>query len=312
MLKNGRGIVAYLCVTFFGTWGLWLAAWIVASRAFHISASNPLIQVAFLPGAFMPAIAAIVVRKWVTHEGFSDAGLRLNFRRNWKHYLFAAYLLPLAVVAIIVALAVLLHISQPDFSLHRSLTALLPQLNLSSLRIRPKLLLPILMVQMMIEGVPLATLVTWGEEFGWRGYLQLRLFPGQPMLAAVVTGLIWGIWHYPLILVGYEHYESVSIGLLIFPLSTIMLSIIFGWLRSETGSIWSSSAAHGATNALGGSLTLLFFLGGPHFAYVSYLGILSWLPLGAVCAWILSRRPRSSVPARSQVQTQRGGTVLLP
>lgn len=296
MSVNSRGILAYLCVAFLGAWGLWLAAGIVASRVFHISVSNPLFQVAILPGAFMPAIGAIIVRRWVTHEGFADAGLRLNFRRSWKHYLFAAYLLPLAVAGIIVALAVLLGISQPDFSLHRSLAVLEPQLRLPSSQLTSRLL-PILVLQMMIEGVPLATLVTWGEEFGWRGYLQRRLFASSPVLAPVATGLIWGFWHYPLIMLGYEHYEDRYVGLLVFPVCTVMLSIIFGWLRSETGSIWASSVAHGATNALGLSLMFLIFLGGPHFVFVSYVGILSWLPLGAVCAWILSRRVHALEPA---------------
>ena len=306
---NKKGVVVYLCIAFLGAWGLWLAAWIVAYRVFHISASNPLFQIGLLPGGFMPAAAAIIVRSRVTREGFSDAGLRLNFRTSWKQYLFAAYLLPLAVVGIIVALAVLLGISQPDFSLHRSFAALLPHLNLSSLRITPTLW-AILILQMTIEGVPLATLITWGEEFGWRGYLQPRLFTERPILAAVVTGLIWGFWHYPLIILGYEHYESTAVGLLIFPICTIMLSIIFGWLRSETGSIWASSVAHGATNALGLSLTLLLFLGGPHFAFVSYLGILSWLPLGAVCVWIYahsSTRKTTSLAAVQQGQSASSG-----
>ena len=292
-----KGVVTYLCIGFLGAWGLWLGAWIIASRLFHISASNPLFQIGVLPGAFMPAMGAIIVRKWVTREGFSDVGLRLNFRRSWKYYLFAAYLLPLAVVGVIVGLAVVLGISQPDFSLHRSLGELFPRLNLSSIRVGPRLW-AILLVQMMIEGVPLGTLVTWGEEFGWRGYLQRRLFRDSPILAAVVTGLIWGFWHYPLILFGYEHYERVWVGLFVFPICTILLSIIFGWLQSETGSIWSSSVAHGATNALGGSLTSLLFLGGPHFEFVSYLGILSWIPLAAVCAWIcanFSTRPKSDL-----------------
>ena len=44
-------------------------------------------------GALSPAVAAIIVRKWVTREGFSDAGLRLN-RHHWRYYL-AALVLPL-------------------------------------------------------------------------------------------------------------------------------------------------------------------------------------------------------------------------
>jgi len=44
------------------------------------------------------------------------------------------------------------------------------------------------------QSVLVAPLVL-GEELGWRGYLQLRLFPAQPFLAALATGLIWGVWH---------------------------------------------------------------------------------------------------------------------
>ena len=281
-----KGIGAYLLITFLGAWGLWLIGWVVAWRVFRISPSNLSFQFVLLPGALMPAIAAIIVRKWVTREGFSDAGLRLNFKQNWRYYIFGAYLLPIGVLAFITGVAVLFRISHPDFSLHRSFAVLLPQVSPSSLHVTPALW-AILLLQMMVLGIPTAALVTWGEEFGWRSYLQIRLLAGRPALAAVLTGLIWGFWHYPLILLGYEHYEKISVGLMVFPVNTIFLSIIFGWLRLKTGSIWSSSVAHGATNSFGASITLLLFVGGPNFILVSYLGILSWIPLGALCAWIL-------------------------
>lgn len=300
LIKN-KGVVAYLCVTFLGSWSVWFGGWMIASRVFQVSATNPLFQLVVVPGAFMPAIAAIVARRWITREGFSDAGLRLNFKRSWKYYLFAAYLLPLLVVAVIVALAVLFGISKPDFSLQRSLAVLFPHASVSVPTITPGLW-AILILQMMIVGVPLGAIVTWGEEFGWRGYLQLRLFAERPILAALVTGVIWGVWHYPLILLGYEHYKNVWIGLLVFPICTVMLSVIFGWLRLKTGSIWSSSVAHGATNALGLSLTFLLFLGGPHFVFVSYLGIFSWIPLGVVCAWICAN---SSAPGMTDSDAKR-------
>jgi uncharacterized protein len=69
-----------------------------------VSATSPQFQYVAIPGAFAPAIAAIVVRKWVTGEGFADAGLRLKLRRGWPYYLFG-WLLPLAVVTVIVALS---------------------------------------------------------------------------------------------------------------------------------------------------------------------------------------------------------------
>ena len=163
---KSKGIVAYLCVAFLGAWSLWLAGWIVASRLFQISPSNPLFQFILLPGAFMPAIAAVVTRRWVTREGFSDVGLHLNFRRCWRYYLFGGYVLPIIVVGVIVALAILLGISQPDFSLHRSLAVLIPKAHSAFPRITPSLW-AILIFQMMIVGVPLGTIVT---PFGDVGY----------------------------------------------------------------------------------------------------------------------------------------------
>ena len=39
-----------------------------------------------LLGALAPAIASVVMRKWLTREGFADAGSRLNLRQ-WRYYL---------------------------------------------------------------------------------------------------------------------------------------------------------------------------------------------------------------------------------
>ncbi len=48
----------------------------------------------------------------------------------------------------------------------------------------------LLPVQPMLNAL-LATPLLWGQEFGWRGDLQMRPYPGRPLLAAVGTGVIW-------------------------------------------------------------------------------------------------------------------------
>ncbi len=109
-MKNREGVIAYLLIAFGMAW---------ARREIIIdSESQPQtpIQIAILPGAFAPAVAAFVVRKWITREGFADAGLKLN-PRKWRHYV-VAWLLPLPVVGCIVVLAPLLGL-RPDFSLVR-------------------------------------------------------------------------------------------------------------------------------------------------------------------------------------------------
>ncbi len=237
---------------------------------------HPLFQFAILPGAFAPAFACIVVRKWVTREGFSDAGLHPNLKK-WRYYL-VGWILPLAVTVIIIVLAVVLKISNPDFTLQRALQTQIPPLPTGFFLVA---------VAGQLFTALMFTPVLWGEEFGWRGYLQIRLFSDRPVLAAIATGLIWGVWHYPLNLRGYNFPENPVLGLVVFPVSTILLSIVFGWLRLKTDSVWSASLAHAATNTVGGSLTVLLFIGGPNWIFVSYTGILAWMPLGVLCGWII-------------------------
>lgn len=147
------------------------------------------------------------------------------------------------------------------------------------------------------------TPVLWGEEFGWRGYLQQRVFADRPLLAAVATGLIRGVWHYPVILAGYQYPDDRLLGLLVFPVGTVLLSIVFGWLQQWSCSVWVPSLAHAATNAMGGSLTVLLFSfsGGPNWMWASYLGILGWVPLGALCARIVGT---GRLTPRTALETQ--------
>jgi membrane protease YdiL (CAAX protease family) len=278
MRERTRGIAGYLLIAFGMAWILW-----EVPVRLGVAVRSPVFQLAMLPGAFAPAVAALVVRKWITREGFADAGLRVN-PRKWPYYL-VAWLLPLLVVGVVLGLAVTLHISRPDFSLQRGLGFLLPRdaRPLPALSPGIRLVIPF---QLLITAVVAAPLL-WGEEFGWRGYLQRRLLAGRPLLAAVATGLIWGAWHLPLLLRGYGYLDRSALGLVLFPVDTVLLSIIFGWLRERTGSIWSASLAHSATNAVGVSLLMLLFLGGPHWELVSYFGVLGLIPLGGVCAWIV-------------------------
>jgi membrane protease YdiL (CAAX protease family) len=272
-----KGVVSYVLLSFGMAWILW-----EIPLRLGVAGDNPLFQLAVLPGGFAPAVAAVIVRKWITREGFSDAGLRLNLRK-WPYYL-AGWLLPLGVTAVIVALAVILRIGEPDFTLQRAAAVLMP--GEAGLPPVPPNLWLVLPFQFTILAL-IATPILWGEEFGWRGYLQVRLLAGRPLLAAVVTGLIWGVWHYPINLRGYNFPGRPILGLIVFPVSTVLLSIILGWLRLRTGSVWAPSLAHAATNAIGASLTLLLFAGGPDTIFVGYLGLLGWIPLGALCAWII-------------------------
>ena len=284
---RSRGIVVYLLIAFGMAWAIW-AFWATPIQV-SLSTSDLLLRLALeplgaLPAGFAPAIAAIVVRKWVTREGFADAGLRLNLRGKWRYYLFA-WLSPLVVVLIIALLAASLGIGRPDFTLEqaRMMVPRASQVPLSS-----SIYVPILLVELAIVAL-VSTPILWGEEFGWRGYLQGRLLSERPLLAAVATGLIWGVWHYPFYFLQAFNRASRASALVlsVFPMSTILLSIIFGWLRQRTNSVWAPSLAHAATNSIGSSLLMLWFAGNEHWILWSYMGVLGLVPLGALCGWII-------------------------
>lgn len=90
-----------------------------------------------------------------------------------------------------------------------------------------------------------------GEEIGWRGYMLTRLIDGGIPAPIFVSGLVWALWHTPLILSG--QYASgphplASAGL--FVCDVVAMGYIFAWLRLSSGSIWPCIWAHGVWNAV--------------------------------------------------------------
>ncbi len=279
MSRRSKGVLSYLALTFGAAWGLW-----AIPLRLGLQPRDPRFQLAILPAAFAPALAAAIVRRWVTGEGFDDAGLRPNLR-SWRLYLLA-WPYPLVVAGFILVLTTALGLAQPDWSLQRALQALgAPP---DALPLPGRLLLPLMAAQSLLTGL-LATPILLGEEFGWRSYLRLRIAPERPLLAAVATGVIWSLWHLPLNLRGHDFTDHPLLWPAVFTVTTILLSIFFGWLRQRTDSVWAPSLAHAATNAVAGSLSLLLFFGGPNPIFVGSAGALSWLPLGALCLWIARR-----------------------
>ena len=285
MSTRGKGVVIYLLITFGLAWALWAIPLQVKVQASDLLLQLAVAPLAAIPGGFAPAIAAIVVRKWVTREGFADAGLKLTLRDRWPYYLFA-WFSPLVLALIIALLTFAFGIGQPDFTLEQAQLLMAP----AASQVPFTTSVYVLIVGLELALVSLAsTLLLWGEEFGWRGYLQVRLLSARPLLASVATGLIWGVWHYPFFFLrAYGGADRTSaLVLLVFPVSTILLSIIFGWLRQRTGSVWAPSLAHAATNSIGSTLTMLWFAGSEHWTLWSYMGVLGLVPLGVLCAWII-------------------------
>jgi uncharacterized protein len=264
-----KAILWFLAISFLPAW----ISWEIAIAAGYDVLSWQM-QLFLVPGACCPALATFVVRKWITREGFDDLKLRLGGGR-WALYPLA-WLLPLFVVGGMAALGVALGLGTPDFSLEQAIAAQSTGRDLSMMRGLGLMIVPQVLLTALI-----ATPILFGEEFGWRGFLQRRLFPNSLAASSLATGLIWAVWHYPLILRGYNYPDQPVLGAALFTVFTVLLSYIFGWFYRRSGSIWCNSLAHAATNAVG-ALALLWLAGMGEPIVISYGGLLALAPLGVV------------------------------
>jgi len=100
-------------------------------------------------------------------------------------------------------------------------------------------------------GTPLSGLATtFGEEYGWRGFLHHELIKLGPRLGVLLVGLIWGIWHFPIILSGIHTYPPTASGLLLGVIFFILAGYVFGYAVMKTRSIWVVTFMHGVLNSI--------------------------------------------------------------
>jgi membrane protease YdiL (CAAX protease family) len=111
--------------------------------------------------------------------------------------------------------------------------------------------LAIYLLIMATAGVVVSLGSALGEEIGWRGLLVPELAKETSFTAtALISGGIWALWHYPVIL--FANYNSSGaprgFGLICFTVMVLGLSFAFAWLRLKSGSLWVAALLHASHN----------------------------------------------------------------
>ncbi|MFB6163477.1 MAG: CPBP family intramembrane glutamic endopeptidase, partial [Halococcoides sp.] len=208
-----------------------------------------------LPTAYMygPAIGTVVTRL-TTGEGFSDAGLRPALTDRWRSYVLAWVGPPLLILGGAVAYF-LVRPGMFDPGMSHSEGLITAQTG-GSVPMALQTLVAIQLLAAFTIGPALNLPAVVGEEFGWRAYLFPKLRPHGDRVAAIGHGLIWGVWHWPVLLMGYNYgfeYPGAPIaGLLAFCVFTVASGTALAWLRVRSESVWPPALAHGAINATAG------------------------------------------------------------
>ncbi len=102
-----------------------------------------------------------------------------------------------------------------------------------------------------VTGIPLSGLaLVFGEEYGWRGFLQDELSPLGKRRTALIVGLFWGLWHFPIILSGVHTYPSTILGLGLGLVFFALWGVVQSYAVYKTGSIWVAAFLHGVVNSV--------------------------------------------------------------
>ena len=115
-----------------------------------------------------------------------------------------------------------------------------------------------------VNIVPVLVMVGLGEEFGWRGFALPRLQDRHgPLVASLVVGLLWAVWHWPLRIVE----GGVSTDLVWTTVGITAASCLYTWMFNSTGgSVLLVALMHAAENTwVGVPFEVVFDAGSPGF-----------------------------------------------
>src|SRR5829696_6734341 len=173
---------------------IYLAAVIVLTALFDV------LVITFSPlwigGLMFAPAAASVVARLALREGFADVSFRFGGRRTWKMILLAV-LFPIIVGLVAYGMAWVTGLARFDPQPPAGLAATL----VGAVTTSPVMMFVMLILLATVNILP-ASFFAAGEEIGWRGYMLTRLIDAGVPRPVLVSGLIWGLWHIPLILAG--------------------------------------------------------------------------------------------------------------
>ncbi|WP_135363778.1 CPBP family intramembrane glutamic endopeptidase [Halosimplex halophilum] len=87
------------------------------------------------------------------------------------------------------------------------------------------------------------------EEFGWRGFAQVRLQKRyDATLVSALIGVVWAVWHVPLMLIGVGDF----VGPTDYVVMAVGSSVVYSWLYNSTNGVLPVvMVAHAASNMPG-------------------------------------------------------------
>ena len=274
-----KKVILFVGLTFFANW--LMAILFFAFGGKWGTAASLVMAAGYM---FVPMVITIIVQKSIYKEPLKEP-LGISFKLN--RWFLIAWLLPpiiaFATIGVSLLFAGVEYCPEMTGLLERYKSIVTAE-QLQQMQNFPSVFRshPILMGLLLglIAGVTINAVAGFGEELGWRGFLQRELgFLGFWKSSAVI-GIIWGVWHAPLILQGHNYPQHPVTGIFMMVVLCVLLAPIFSYVRLRANSVIAAAIIHGSLNATAG-ISILMVKGGNDLT-VGVPGLAGFIVLAAV------------------------------
>jgi membrane protease YdiL (CAAX protease family) len=207
-----------------------------------------------------PLMVAVVMQK-VDKDRLASTGL-LRFKIRWSW--LVAWILPVVIVLLTLCVNALM----PGCEFNTDMSAMIPadsvpeeQKEMVSMLMTPAFLIVITIISGLLAGVTINAVFAFGEEYGWRNYLVDVLRKEKFVRASVFIGIVWGLWHFPLILLGHNYPQHSVAGVFMMVIFCVLASFVEVYFVLKAKSVFPATIFHGTINAVAG-LNVLLIKGG--------------------------------------------------
>ncbi len=141
----------------------------------------------------------------------------------------------------------------------------------------------------LLLGSVLSMVALFGEEYGWRGYLQSELFKLGRVRGVLLLGVIWGAYHWPAILMGWNYPGYPLPGLARMVLWCTAEGIVLSYAVLKSGSVLLAAFLHAVGNVIMSPIVEMGFK--PYDRVFSFFFGIYGIATLAVIAFFILRDP---------------------
>lgn len=283
MNEKVKKIGLFIGITFFLSWLMAILFFALGGRW-----NTPSAVIMAISYMFIPMVSAIIVQKYLYKEPLKKP-LGISFKLN-RWFLVAWFLPPIIAFATI---GISLLFSGVEYSsemagLLERFRGILPPEQLQKMESQmatfPIHPIWIGLAQGLIAGITINAVAGFGEELGWRGFLQKELGYIGFWKSSALIGIIWGVWHAPIILQGHNYPQHPIVGVFMMIVFCLLLTPIFSYVRLRAKSVIAAAIIHGSLNATAG-LGIMVVKGGNDLL-IGVTGVAGFIALAVINLFI--------------------------